>query len=156
MFIVLNECSYVTWSGLKMVRMDQGLFHLIPLPPVGQSHPSGCTLSLSSLHTSYALEFWRGERERWFFLRSSLISPLFGRWWISDGCLLKMTTSRQEGLFEHVDTPSTRSKVSIDPGSRDDCESTWPNSKELICWVSQIHLCISNISAGSEQTRHFF
>lgn len=156
MFIVLNECSYVTWSGLKMVRMDQGLFHLIPLPPVGQSHPSGCTLSLSSLHTSYALEFWRGERERWFFLRSSLISPLFGRWWISDGCLLKMTTSRQEGLFEHVDTPSTRSKVSIDPGSRDDCEITWPNSKELICWVSQIHLCISNISAGSEQTRHFF
>lgn len=64
MFIVVNECNYVTWSGLKTVRMDQWLFHLIPLPPVGQSRPSGCTLSYSSLHTSYALDLWRGERDR--------------------------------------------------------------------------------------------
>lgn len=59
-----------------------------------------------------------------------------GPWCISDGSVSKLTMSWQERLFEHIDTPSARSRGSIDPERGGEDENTWLDLKtiDLLWW----------------------
>lgn len=124
----------------------------LPCSPLLSSPPPPC--SLSQLQ---ACPWFLEEKEEGLFLLSPLLfhslpprslsffkdrvsrilTGIFGSqsvdnrpWCISDGSLLKLTMSWQQGLFENIDTPAARSRGNID--SEKGYKNTWLNLKLLI------------------------